>query len=159
MNVIRARSRRHSRRAFALLDTLIVVAIMAILAGAAIPHYEASHRDAMESSLKHNLATLQSLVELYRATHLGRSPKLLSNSLPQLLNATNEQGEIGPSGPAYPLGPYMVVMPPNAFDQSDKVIAVAVPGSPPTGVVGSLGGWQYDELTGQVWPNNIQYYQ
>jgi len=157
--VSRASRRRHSRRAIALLDTLIVVTIMAIIAGAAIPHYEASHRDAMESSLQHNLATLQSLVELYRATHLGRSPKLTGNTLPQLLAATNEQGDIGASGPAYPLGPYMVVMPPNAFDLSDKVTAVAVPGARPTGVVGSLGGWQYDELTGQVWPNNIQYYQ
>jgi len=34
-----------------------------------------------------------------------------------------------------------------------------VPGQKPTGVVGNLGGWQYDESNGAVWPNRPEYSQ
>jgi hypothetical protein len=69
-------------------------------------------------------------------------------------------GEIGAAGPDYPFGPYVADgLPPNPFDRSNKVTPVAQPRKPPTGVVGNLGGWQYDETTGGVWPNHPEYYQ
>ncbi len=141
-----------------LLDTMIVVVIIAIISGAAIPHYVESTLDAKRSSLEHNLHTIQSMIELYRATHAAASPQLIDNALPQLTRATNSSGDIGTAGPLYPYGPYIVLFPPNAFDNSDHVAAVAVAGVTPAGVSGNLGGWQYDETTGSIWPNNAMYF-
>jgi len=124
-----------------------------------IPRVVDMGSDAKESTLKHNLHVMQSQIQLYRLSHQGRRPVIQDNGLPQLSNATNEGGEIGAPGPAYPFGPYVAAIPANPFDGSGKVTAVASPGQRPTGVVGSLGGWQYDSTTGAVWPNHPEYYK
>jgi len=41
--------------------------------------------------------------------------------------------------------------------EPSKVTAVGTAGKKPTGVVGALGGWQYDATTGAIWPNNSEY--
>lgn len=149
-----------SRRAgFTLIEVLIVVVIMAVLAAIVIPQFTIPTEEAKRSTLESNMHTLRSQIELYKMAHLGHYPTIQDNSLPQLTSATNDAGEIGPSGPAYPHGPYIVVMPPNPFDDSDRVTAVDVPGQKPSGVVGALGGWQYDQTNGEIWPNNPEYYQ
>ncbi len=152
---------RESRRcnAFTLIEVLIVVIIISVLAAVVISQSTVSTRDAKASTLEHNLHVLRSQIELYRPNHLGRYPTIQGNGLPQLTTATNGDGEPGPSGPAYPCGPYIVVLPPNPFDNSDKVTAVAAAGTEPNGVVGGLGGWQYDETTGGIWPNHPDYFK
>ena len=147
------------RNGFTLIEVLIVVVIMAVLAAVIIPLVDNPATSAQESVLKQNLSVMRSQMELYRIDHLGKYPNIQSSQLPQLTRATNRQGETGLPGPDYPHGPYIVDLPPNPFDQSDKVTAVAVPRKEPTGVVGTLGGWQYDETTGSVWPNHAEYYQ
>jgi general secretion pathway protein G len=143
---------------FTLIEVLLVVVIMAVLAGAVIPRYLGTAEDAKQSALNHNLHVLEVQVELYRAQHLNRYPTIKDDGLPQLIGATNDAGEIGEPGPKYSFGPYIFDTPANPFDGSKKVAAVAVPGQKPKGVVGKLGGWQYDETTGAVWPNNPEYY-
>jgi len=147
------------RGGFTLIEVLIVVVIMAVLAGVLIPLVNAPTKDAKDATLKHNLHTMQSQLQLYRIDHVGSSPKIQESSLPQLVKATNTQGETGLSGSNYPHGPYIADIPPNPFDDSSKVTAVASPGKPPTGVVGNLGGWQYDETTGMIYPNNPEHYK
>jgi type II secretory pathway pseudopilin PulG len=137
---------------------LIVVVIMAVLAAVVLPRFYDPTRDAQQSTLDHNIHVLRSQIELYRANHLGNYPAIQNESLPQLTKSTNAQGQFGPSGAAYPYGPYLVVIPPNPFDQSDKVSPVAVPGAVPTAVSGGLGGWQYDQATGDIWPNHPEYF-
>jgi general secretion pathway protein G len=150
----------HGRRgAFTLIEVLIVVVIMAVIAGVVIPRVVDTGADAKQSTLKHNLHVMQSQIELYRLSHQGNRPAIQGDGLPQLTSATNALGEIGSSGPAYPFGPYVAAIPLNPFDGSGKVTAVASPGQRPTGVVGSLGGWQYDSATGAVWPNHAEYYR
>ena len=65
-----------------------------------------------------------------------------------------KSGVTGAAGASFPYGPYVDQIPPNPFDGSAKVTAVAAAGVKPTAVVGSLGGWQYDATTGAVWPND-----
>jgi general secretion pathway protein G len=149
----------YHHRAFTLIEVLIVVVIMAVLAAVVIPQFTSSTQDAKQASLKHNLHTFQSQIELYRQDHLGNYPTLANAGLPQLMQSTNARGEAGPLGPAYPLGPYFIEVPTNPYDGSTRVTAVATSGKTPAGVVGSPGGWQYDESTGAVWPNNPEYYR
>jgi general secretion pathway protein G len=147
------------RNAFTLIEVLIVVVIMAVLAATIIPQFSSSTRDAKESSLKFNMHTLRSQIELYKVHHMGSYPTITNNDLPQLTNATNTAGETGAAGPNYPYGPYVDdELPANPFDGSNKVTAVAVPGDKPAAVVGTLGGWQYDVSNGAIWPNNPEYY-
>jgi general secretion pathway protein G len=146
------------RDGFTLIEVLIVVTIMAVLAGTVITYSCLSTIDAKQSSLKHNLYVMKSQIELYRADHLGQFPSLQGNSLWQLLGATNSSGEVGISGPDYPYGPYFVESPTNPYDGRSRVAGVLTPGQPPTAVADDLGGWQYDASNGAVWPNNPQAY-
>jgi general secretion pathway protein G len=144
---------------FTLIEVLIVVVIMATLAGTIIPAYLTSADDAKTSSLKHNLHVIEAQLEIYRAQHLNHYPTIQNNALPQLTSSTNAAGEIGQPGPNYPFGPYIMEAPMNPFDGSKMVFPVAVSGQKPTGVIGTLGGWQYDPVTGAFWPNNPEYYK
>jgi general secretion pathway protein G len=151
--------RRGHNTGFTLIEVLLVVVIMAVLAGAILPAYMGTADDAKTSSLRHNLSVMQAQLEVYRVQHLNRYPAIQDNALLQLTSATNATGEIGQPGPTYPLGPYLVEAPMNPFDGSKKVTAVAVAGQKPTGVIGQFGGWQYDNSTGAFWPNNSEYYK
>lgn len=144
---------------FTLIEMLIVVAIMAIVAGTVISQFMGTADDAKTSSLKHNFNVVEAQLEVYRAQHLNRYPKIQGNALPQLTSATNAAGEIGTSGPNYPFGPYVLEAPMNPFDGSKMVTAVAERGKKPVGVVGELGGWQYDESNGVFWPNNAEWFK
>jgi general secretion pathway protein G len=148
------------RNGFTLIEVLIVVAIVAVLAAVLIPRVSSSTDDAKESSLGYNVKVMREQAQIYRAHHLGAFPEIRDNALPQLTGATDLQGQIGEASPDYPFGPYVKeALPVNPFDQSNKVTRVAVPGQKPTGVVGSLGGWQYDPSNGTFWPNHPGYYK
>ncbi len=144
---------------FTLIEVLIVVVIVAVLAGAIIPRFLNTADDAKASSLTHNLAVVETQIELYRAQHLNSYPSIQENALPQLTRATNAAGEIGTAGPQYPFGPYLLEPPMNPYDGSTKVTPVAAPGQKPTAPVGALGGWQYDASNGALWPNNAEWYR
>ena len=151
--------RRRLSMGFTLIEVLIVVAILAVLAGTIIPRYLSTADDAKASSLIHNLHVMEAQFEIYRAQHLNKYPTIMNNSLPQLTSPTNAAGEIGATGPQYPFGPYVLEPPMNPYDGGKNVTPVAVPGQKPGGVVGNLGGWQYDVSNGAFWPNNPEYYK
>lgn len=148
------------RRALTLIEVLIVVVVMGIIAAVVLPRIKSTSDDAKHSTLEHNMAVLRSQIELYYFAHNNQYPQIIDNDLPQLTNPTNVRGQIGPGGPEFPLGPYVVgELPPNPFDNSRKVSPVAQPGQKPAAPVGSLGGWQYDATTGNIWPNHGEYYR
>ncbi len=151
--------RRQRHTGFTLIEVLIVVVIMAILAGTLIPRFLNTAEDAKSASLSHSLHVLESQIEMYRAQHLNQYPTIQENTLPQLTKSTNATGETGTSKSDYPLGPYLLEAPMNPYDGSKNVVEVAVQGQKPTAVVGNLGGWQYDPSTGAVYPNNAEYYR
>jgi general secretion pathway protein G len=153
-------TRRRSHRGFTLIEVLIVVAVMAVLAGMILPQLGSSTADAKTSALEFDLRVMRAQIELYAVHHLGVYPPLQDNDLPQLTHPTDANGNIGPGGDAFPFGPYIASgkLPENPFDGSNKVTAVAVAGKKPTRPVGNLGGWQYDETNGAIWPNHAGYY-
>ncbi len=60
----------HNSRGFTLIELLIVLAIIAIIAGIAIPRYTASLDKAKESACAANIAVLESAVMRYWADNL-----------------------------------------------------------------------------------------
>ena len=139
---------RH-RKAFTLIEVLIVVVIMAVLAATIIPKFSASTEDAKTSQLNFNVHTLRSQMELYKVHHLGNYPAITGNDLPQLTSATNAAGEAGTPGDSYPYGPYVdAELPNNPFNDLKTVVAG-------TGAAGDgSSGWQYNATTGGIWPNH-----
>ena len=152
---LREHAFRRPRRGFTLIEVLIVVVIMAVLAATIIPQFSSSTQDAKESTLKFNIHTLRSQIEMYKIHHLGDYPAITDADLPQLTGATNVDGEIGTAGANYPYGPYITGdLPPNPFDGSNTVTAVTTPGTKPSTPVGTDGGWLYDASNGSIWPND-----
>ena len=63
---MRTRITNQARRAFTLIEILIVVVILGILAAIVIPQFTDASQDAMESSVRSQLQTVRSQIELYR---------------------------------------------------------------------------------------------
>lgn len=142
------------RSGFTLIEVLIVVVIMAVLAATIIPQFTNSADDAKASTLKFNLHTLRSQVELYKLHHGGAVPTISNGSLPQLYSSTNAGGAIGAAGPSYPYGPYIQDLPPNPLDAKSTVTATAT--NPPAAAT-TDGGWLYHAATGRIFANHADH--
>ena len=142
-----------SRSAFTLIEVLIVVVIMAILAATIIPQFTDSTKDSKLSTVKFNLATLRSQVQLYRTHHNGVNP---SATLAELTTTTDVSGTVG-TGAAFVYGPYLRDLPYNPFNNKKTVTAITQ--DPPTAAQGTgAGGWLYNATTGNVWIDDTTYY-
>ena len=95
---------RNRRNAFTLIEVLIVVIIMAVLAATIIPQFSSSTNDAKLSSVKFNLHTIRSQIEMYKVHHSGGIPALATFA-DQMTGSTNAAGTVG-TGTGYPYGPY-----------------------------------------------------
>jgi general secretion pathway protein G len=136
------------RSAFTLIEVLIVVVIMAILAATIIPQFTDSTKDAKTSTVKFNLATLRSQVQLYRTQHNGANP---SATLAELTSATDLSGTIG-TGSTFVYGPYLREVPTNPFTNSKAVKVITNdPAAAADVTSGAGGGWLYNVTTGNVW--------
>jgi type II secretion system protein G len=142
-------TRDRRRKAFTLIEVLIVVVIMAILAATIIPQFSTSTGDAKINQVDFNAATLRSQIELYKVEHLGNYPPLATFE-EQMTTATTAAGVADG-----PYGPYIDEVPTNPFNNSNTVVAATV--DPLTGKpAGPNGdnGWQYDEDSGRIWPSH-----
>jgi general secretion pathway protein G len=141
------------RSGFTLVEVLIVVVIMAVLAATIIPQFSDSTKDAKVSTLEFNLHTLRSQVELYKAQHDGKVP---SATLIELTSKTDSKGVIGATS-AFPYGPYLRELPPNAFNNTSSIKAIT--NSPAqAGDVTANGGWLYNATTGGIWIDHAEYF-
>jgi general secretion pathway protein G len=127
-------SGNNRKRAFTLIEVLIVVIIMAVLAATIIPQFADSTTDAKRSALEFNLHTMRSQAELYKM-HGGSYPATLKD-----LTSTTPDG----------YGPYIDAVPENPFNGSSAEAAVS---SVPTGPNATGEGWLYMKSTGQIWGN------
>jgi len=62
------------RKAFTLIEILIVVIILGILAAIVVPQFTSATEDAQLSSAKSTLQTIRSQIELYRVRNNGQYP-------------------------------------------------------------------------------------
>jgi len=150
-------AKERQQNGFTLIEVLIVVIIMAVLAATIIPQFSSSTDDAKESSLKFNLHTIRSQIEMYKIHHAGTVPTL-ANFVDQMTKATNSSGATTGTDLIY--GPYFQgEVPNNPFNGSSTLVAVATAGTEPSAVVAGGAGWQYDATTGGFYPNNTEYYE
>lgn len=152
--------RRDSRRsAFTLIEVLIVVIIMAVLAATIIPQFSSSTSDAKDSSLRFNLHTIRSQIEMYKVHHGGKVPAF-DTFTNQMTLATDASGATG-TGTTFVYGPYFQgQVPANPFNNSNALVkSAAKTEAEAKAAVSGTAGWQYNETTGDFYPNNAEYYK
>lgn len=86
------------RRAFTLVEILIVVVILGILSAIIVPLYAGATQDSWEGSLQANLNSLQSQIELYNS-RMNDYPDFAGQQWSQLL--AGEYIKAPPVNPAY----------------------------------------------------------
>ncbi len=124
------KSRWRDRRAFTLVEVLIVVTILAILAGLVLPHYTRVSESARASSLLTDLQMIRRQLMIYHTEHNGQYP-LLVNMWDGLTNQTDINGN-----PGNDYGPYLITTPVNHFTGASVCAA------------DNSADWQYNEITG-----------
>jgi len=115
------------KRAFTLIEILIVVVILGILAAIVIPQFTDASQEAMISSVRSQLQTIRSQIELYRVKEGNLPPADL------FANTTNGLVELD----------YLQSSPVNPF--IDGTFGTAVGSAAGTNV-----GWVYDATTGDL---------
>jgi len=129
---------------------MIVVVIMAILAGAVLPQFTDSTKNTKTNSAKYNVQKLRSQIQLYKLHHNG----LLPARLEDLTLKSDASGTVG-SGAAFVYGPYLQKIPENGFTTSAKVSPAT--SNPPTAATGAAdAGWLYHAASGGVWIDDAE---
>jgi prepilin-type N-terminal cleavage/methylation domain-containing protein len=139
-----------ARKAFTLVEVLIVVVILAVLAATIIPQFSDSTKDAKESTLLFNLHTLRSQVQMYRAQHNGKLP---TATLVELTKKTDVAGTVDTGN----YGPYISEIPENPFNGKNAVKSIATTPAVATDVSADHG-WIYNATTGEIWISHDDYY-
>lgn len=159
---------------FTLVELLIVVVILAILAGIVIPQFSSSTSDATLAALDSDLATVRSAIELYRAQHQNVYPGTTTSIVGSCASGSPGTGNAGsaqaladqlqyPSNASgqtctvastsYKYGPYLRKGIPTEPVTNAGTVAVTSSGAPI--VPGSAGsGWAYDTVSGQFVVNS-----
>ena len=145
---LRAARSLRTRRAFTIIEMLMVIVALAIMAGVVIPQVSSAVDDAKQGTMLANLHELTNAIERYRMDHSGQPPdQVVGRSLPQLTAKTDVDGNMG-SGPEYIYGPYLSRFPENPLSDTAQVFQVS--SAPPTNLDKRIG-WAYHLDSGQIW--------
>ena len=139
---------RSGRRELGLIDALIVGVVTTIVGATAIPLFEKASRQAKTTTLRQDVRTMRSQIELYKLEHGGQVPVFYEGTFPQLIRSTNAEGTPGPPDSKHPYGPYLQTgVPVNPF--SGRSVITLTETFPPTQPSGNAG-WLYHQPTGQI---------
>jgi general secretion pathway protein G len=151
--------RNRVRKAFTLVEILIVVVILGILAAIVIPQFTNASEEAQVGNVQTQLQTIRSQIELFRVRNNGQSPVIDDAAQPfsDLLAGVNNTFGL-PDGNSVQVAagagatqePYMRSAPVNPRNGLSTVTADANPtAAAAAGDAVALGtGWFYDPTTG-----------
>ena len=155
------------KKAFTLVEVILVVTILGILAALVLPTFQGHIATARESAAKDSLRTMGTQIELYKLQHKGVPPGYVNGSgAPtalmelQFTATTTETGAVSPSTvPAEPYvnGPYVLKLPENSFNDLSNIAYVAELTAFADAVDGTSSGWLYKKETGEFrinWTGN-----
>ncbi len=140
--------RLFQRRAFSLIELVIVIVIIGILAAIAVPRLSRGATSASENSLSANLAAMRSAIELFYAEHGNTYPALakFEDAMTKYSDATGAKYGDRDTAQGIIYGPYLRALPPLPVGAAKgKTAAVATQGDD--------GGWVYDASKGTLKSN------
>jgi len=142
--------RAQVRKAFTLVEILIVVVILGILAAIVIPQFTSASEDAQISSAESQLQTVRNQIELYRVRNNGTAPAVadLFDDSEADLDEEPVGGWIGVINIDYLRTP-----PVNPRTGTSTVVAGTA--APTDAVEAEDDGWVYDADTGRIWMNGF----
>jgi prepilin-type N-terminal cleavage/methylation domain-containing protein len=120
------RAAASGRRAFTLVEILVVVVILGIISAIVVPQFTTATTDAYAGNIKAQLATINNQIELYRSQNRGALPTFGTTGWTQLLDG--DYMKSAPSNPAH-------------ADQSKRTLIV----------VKTSAGQHGDAAAGWVW--------
>ncbi|MHC4999868.1 MAG: prepilin-type N-terminal cleavage/methylation domain-containing protein [Planctomycetota bacterium] len=134
---LKTRNSNFSRRAFTLVELMIVVAVLGILAAIVIPEFSGHIQRAKESAAKDNLRLLREAIERYASEHNGIAPGYFQN------NPVNAPAQGFFSQQL--MGTYISEVPPNPFNNLESVLMLANGAAIPE--PSGTAGWYYQAST------------
>jgi general secretion pathway protein G len=133
------------RRAFTLIEVVIVIVIIGIIAAIAIPRLSKAGEGSAEAALQADLAVMQRAVSFYEAEHAAKPTA--ADVVAQLTQYTDDTGATAAARSAtYKFGPYLRGIPKLPAGPNKGASGVAA--APAAGV-----GWIYDETSGDFTAN------
>lgn len=125
-------------KSISLIDLIIIIVVLGILAGIAVPRYEQITEAKRESECRSGLGALRSGVTIFYANQAVETGTATWPTLAQI---------------CLPDTAVIRVVPKNPYQQADcapdSIVTDTIPGK----IVGTRGGWVYNPKTGQIWPN------
>lgn len=132
-----AEKNRGGGRAFTLIELIVVIVVLAILSGVAIPRYFDYAARARESACKGTLGAVRAAIANFYANQIVTSG---SGTYPTLVNIQT-------------LGTVMQEpIPANPYNNSATIAAATYSSSAPP--VSGNAGWNYDAANGRFWANS-----
>lgn len=134
------------QRGFTLLEVVLVIVIIGIIAGLAIPRLSRGVEGANEGAVTGDVAVLNHAVELFITEHEGLFPAVatIEAQLTQYSNMNGETQETMDSAHIY--GPYMREIPPMPIGTREGKSGIAASDGPTV-------GWIYNQATGEITAN------
>jgi general secretion pathway protein G len=163
-NTTAKRSITMMRRAFTLVEILIVVVILGILATVVIPQFSNAGKEARENTLKDDLRYLRIQIAVFKAQHRDISPGYPNGDrnaapteasfLDQMIKNTSEDCATHDGATqTYKFGPYLTKMPTNPISGLSAIKIVSGDDDFPA-PDDTTYGWMYKPKTQQIIANS-----
>lgn len=143
------------RRAFTLVEILIVVIIIGLLAGIVLSQFRDPGNQARTASLQANLKEIRKQIQLYKVDHQGALPAGAQGDtdetfIDQLTGYTDVDGNTRdyPDEDTYKYGPYIDGIPANPISEL-RDVRVEPNARRTFRARGRDGGWWYNAATGE----------